>query len=65
MVKLEHPEAPEYWTERYQNWQQELDDAVVEYGGYSNIPKREKSKLIGRNNHESVKTVLFASSYHK
>jgi uncharacterized protein (TIGR02646 family) len=65
MIKLIKGDEPEYLSLRAATWLSALNDAIANYGQYNAIPEKEKESLIAHYRHESVKSVLFPTSYQK
>lgn len=65
MIKLTKPAEPQYLILNKHNLIQKLLAAVTKYGSYSDIPEKEKNKLISPYKHIEVKTPLFKSSLSK
>ena len=65
MIKLKRPSKPAILVEKEEEWLQPFLAAVDKYGGYRNIPKEEKAKLIGYYRHDQIKQTLFPSSFFK
>jgi hypothetical protein len=65
MIKLERATKPQVLEGSQTIWQQSLNQAIQNYGGYDQIPKQEKEKLISHYRHDQIKEALFASSAEK
>lgn len=65
MIKLSRGLKPKILTENEQNWTSSLNEAVSQYGSYSNIPKEAKEKLLIHYRHNDIKEPLFSSSLQK
>ena len=65
MIKLVRESKPGVLVRNEDSWTQSLMHAVSMYGSYSEIPKKEKDKLIEPCRHEEVKDALIKSSFEK
>lgn len=66
MIKIIKPfEPPIVLKNNCIEWTKNLDDAVNKYGGYSNIPKVEKEKLLRFYRLKDIQNELSNASYNK
>lgn len=65
MIFLEKPPAPQVLNENFNDWTNDLLDAVTRYNGYSKIPRQEKESLLRYYKHVDIKNVLFTMSSEK
>lgn len=65
MIKLNRPIIPLFLIKNQKDLRDKLMDAVKQYKGYDNIPKKEKDNLIKSYRHEDIKSSLFKSSNQK
>ncbi len=65
MIKLERELEPQGMIDNKEQWQNDLQSAIVSYGSYKNIPKEEKQKLISFYRNDAVRDGLIKSSFGK
>lgn len=65
MIKLERGEKPDALENSQQSWQDALNLAILRYGSYTLIPKREKETLVSHYRNDFIKVPLFESSNSK
>jgi uncharacterized protein (TIGR02646 family) len=65
MIKLERGTEPQYLADNKAQWLGDLQAAIGHYGGFSKIPKAERTRLIRHYKDEQVKTPLLKSSHEK
>ena len=65
MIKIKKKDTPQILVSNQAIWTQDLLDAIRTYGGYSNIPEKEKDALLSHYRHKDIQKALAESSYFK
>jgi uncharacterized protein (TIGR02646 family) len=65
MIKLDKGGEPEYLANNKAQWLRELNEAITQHGGFSQIPSGERDKLIRHYKDREIKSPLCQSSHEK
>lgn len=65
MIKLQRGAPPKILIDESANWLKPLQDAIVLYGSYKNIPSDERDKLVSHYRHKDIQLALSKTSNGK
>jgi uncharacterized protein (TIGR02646 family) len=58
MIKVKRPVIPDILKVHHTEWTQTLVDLVNQYGGYDQIPKKERNKIVNEYQHNDIKKAI-------